>query len=126
MKRLLRKLAFFLPLFLVMVGANYRLDPAHLFHGHEYAAIARMLLEGQNVANLLDFDERLLQRHYLEGMTEPLEVVVLGSSRTQQIRADFFPGRRFLNSSVNHGSLRDISPFTSCTYEPAASLGWWS
>ena len=36
-----------------------------------------------------------------------LEVVVVGSSRSMEVRADFFPGRTFYNSSVGSARLPD-------------------
>jgi hypothetical protein len=106
--RLIKKLLLFLPVLLVMIGFNYFVDPANIFKGSEYYQnIAKLLLSGKNIANLVNFDERLLKKYYLDGMTEKKDVIVLGSSRVMLINSDMFKGYSFYNNGVSSASLED-------------------
>src|SRR4026209_1482615 len=56
--------------------------------------LVEALREGYNVApkhSPRGFDDRLVQQFLIEQMSEAPEVIVLGSSRTMQIRAKHFP-----------------------------------
>jgi len=87
---------------------NYIGDPAHLFSGEEYErGIAEILLTGTNVANMSDYNERLLQKFYISGLTQPKDIIVLGSSRSMQLSSSLFPGRTFFNNSVSGASIED-------------------
>lgn len=106
--RLLKKLFFLLPIVGIMVGFNYFIDPANLFKSTSYyEEIARVLLNGKNIARLSNFDERLVKKYYIEGLTEKKEIVVLGSSRVMLLDSDMFPEHSFFNSSVSSASLED-------------------
>ncbi|MEN6303842.1 MAG: hypothetical protein ABFD96_14010 [Armatimonadia bacterium] len=108
MKRVVGKLFLCFPLVLGMAAANYKADPAHIFRASQYTrTVAQFLLKGSNVANAGNYDGRLLQRHYVNGLSERKDVIVLGSSRAMQVRASLFPGKSVFNSSITQGSLRD-------------------
>lgn len=110
-KRFLAKLALLLPIPLLVIGINYQVDPGHRFDGGTYERdMAELMLRGDNVANVTNWNERLLQRYYLQGLDERSErrdVLAFGSSRTLQIDETFFPGRRFYNASVNLATVPD-------------------
>jgi hypothetical protein len=83
-------------------------DPANLFGDKTYeAGVARLLASGENVANVTNYDERQLQRLFIRKLNQSPDVIVLGSSRTMQIGAELFPGRRFFNHSVSGASIED-------------------
>jgi hypothetical protein len=87
---------------------NSIIDPAHLFGRSRYeAGIADILLSGKNVANVSNYDERLLQKYFIEGATADKQVIVLGSSRTMQITSNCFPGQTFCNYCVSGATLED-------------------
>lgn len=91
-----------------VASVNYYFDPANLFNDRTYeAGIAQMLLDGRNVANITDYDERLLQKFYVSGLPQAKEVLVLGSSRAMNIGENLFPGKSFFNASVSSASLED-------------------
>ena len=107
MASFIRKLlAVSLP-FAAMVGVSVTIDPANLFHEGPEPTIAAMLLAGRPVAGLVDYDDRLVQKHYIAGLASRKDVVILGSSRTMQVRATAFPGRSFMNHSLTGGVLED-------------------
>ncbi len=86
----------------------YQYDPANLFGDRTYeVAVARLLADGKNVANVSNYDERLLQKFYVQKLTQPKDVIVLGSSRAMNIGAGLFPGQSFFNNSVSGASIED-------------------
>lgn len=88
---------------------NYSIDPAHIFDEESKyeKGIANLLVDGHNVANIVNYDERITQRLIIEQLDIAPEVIVLGSSRAMQIRASDFPENTFFNHSVSGGSLED-------------------
>jgi hypothetical protein len=105
---LLKVLLLALPVLLLVGGVNLLGDPAHLFQGAAYeAGIARLLAQGQNVAGLGDYDDRLVQKAYVSDLSQAPDILVLGSSRAMQIRATQFSGFTFFNAAVAEGTLGD-------------------
>jgi len=100
--------AMFTSLLVLVAGVNYHFDPANLFGDRTYeAGIARLLSEGKNVANITDYDERLVQKFFVERLNSRRDVLVLGSSRSMNIGSDLFPGMTFYNASVSGATLED-------------------
>jgi len=106
--KFIKKIMFLLPILFVIIGFNYFVDPANIFRGEKYyEKIVGYLLEGKNVGNMTNYDERLLQREYIKGLSERREIAVLGSSRSLQIASSAFPGHSFLNNSVSGATIED-------------------
>jgi hypothetical protein len=102
------KLLLFLPILLFVIFLNYVIDPSQIFTWGNYEkGIARLLLEGKNVAGVGDYDDRLLQKYYVEALEERKDIVVLGSSRAMYIRSSLFPSQSFFNNSVSQATLND-------------------
>jgi hypothetical protein len=108
--RILRKLLLIiLPVGILIIAANYFIDPANLFSSKEYVTgIAGILLKGHNVDKVSNFDERLLQEQMVLGMKKTPDVIVCGSSRVMEIGSDFFPSRTVLNMGVSHANIQDL------------------
>lgn len=70
--------------------------------------IAALSLQGKNVTNISEYDERLVRKYYFKGLTEKKNLLVIGSSRLLTIRAEHFPYLSFYNSSVGNSSLEDL------------------
>ncbi len=108
MKKLFLKLLIFLPIVLMIVGFNYFVDPAHLFSKGKYEyGIAKLLNEKNNVANISNYDERMLQKYILEFEKEKKDISILGSSRIMMIGNNILEGK-VLNNGVSGCSLEDI------------------
>lgn len=108
MKTLIKKILVFSPLLAILVFVNYHEDPANVFKGFWYEKdMARIMLNGLNVANVTDYDERLLQKFYIEGLKDNVDVIALGSSTSMHLRSDLFPGMKFFNSGVSGACLED-------------------
>ena len=94
-------------LFVVSVG--YVVDPGNLFRPPDYEkGIGEIMLAGKNVGNVVDFNDRLLQRYLVEEMVTVPQVVALGSSRVLGIRSGMFPGKVFFNHGLMSGTLQDL------------------
>lgn len=103
-----RKCLWLLPIPLVVVGTNAWMDPAHMLGPYEEERqVAQLLLQGQDVSMAANFDERMVQRYYIEGLTEREQVVVLGSSRSMQVGSEIF-GPSFFNNSLPGASIEDF------------------
>ncbi len=109
MRRLASRLLLFLPILFAVAAVNYTVDPSLLFgNGRVEREMANIMLSGQNVANILNYDHRLLQKFYFENRDDTPDIVVLGSSRSMLVRESFFLGHTFYNASVAGGSVEDF------------------
>jgi len=108
MTRFALKALLLAPLALFFVGTNYFVDPAGLFHRDQERQVAAYLLEGRNVTNVRNHDDRRGLEYFVEGLPEARDVLVFGSSRTMTIDASFFPGETFFNASVPAANLQDL------------------
>lgn len=108
MKKFFIKTIFLAPVPVLLVALNYFIDPAHIFDSRFEEGIAKHLLNGMNVTNVYNYDERLLQKYYIEGLNNEPEVVVLGSSRIMLMGSSFFPGKRLVNNGVSGGQIEDM------------------
>lgn len=98
----------FLPLPVGLVLVNLAVDPIRLAGGDAYEqGIAAMLLDGHGVTNIYNPKDAAVVRTVIERLPHGPDVIVLGSSRSKQIRRDFFSGRSFFNFSVSGGGLTD-------------------
>ena len=61
------------------------------------ATIARGLVDGAHVEVDSDFEDRFVQKAFIEMRARRPDVIVLGSSRSLQIRAALFPNETFFN-----------------------------
>lgn len=110
MRKFFKKLIFLLPILVILVCTNYFIDPGNIFykHGLYEKGIAELLSTDKNVENLTNYDERLLQKFYVDKISDPKNLVVLGSSRSMQINSDILKEKNMFNSSVSGASLEDI------------------
>lgn len=108
MKQFLHKSLRLLPVPLILIAVNYLTDPAQILTGGAYEQeAATMMLQGHNVLTAANYNVPLLVKDYVQAMPERRDVVVIGSSRTRQLRGDLFAGRAFFNSSVDGATLQD-------------------
>jgi len=109
MKKFIIKLLFMMPIPLIIIGINYKEDPANIFRKGPYEkGIVKYLNEGKNVTNVTNYDERLLQRYFITDYKNCPEVIVLGSSRVMQLGKGFFPNENLMNNGVSGASIEDL------------------
>ena len=90
------------------VGINYYVDPGHVFSPPEYeSGIVEILLSGTNVANLVDYNDRLVHKLLIQSADQPEDVVAIGSSRILALNSALFSGLSFRNHGLMSGTLQD-------------------
>jgi hypothetical protein len=110
-----------LSIIVIVAATNFSVDPAHVFENNNYEkSIARFLTEGKNVANVSNYDDRQVQKYYIETIKIIPEVVVLGSSRSMHIGSEQFPGKSFFNNSVAGATIEDYLAIYEIYMERAA------
>jgi hypothetical protein len=106
MKKFFFKFIYLTPILLIIISVNYIGDAANLFSINFEKDVAKILLDGYHVANLYNYDERLLQKHLIEQQKSVPDIIVLGSSRVMTIGTKYF-SKSFRNHSVSGASLED-------------------
>lgn len=124
MQRLFYKVLLFLPIPIIMVAISILRDPAHLFNSTTYLeGVVQGILEGKNVANLGNYDERIFRKMCTQSTEKVADVLALGSSRSSLINKDFFPNNTFFNNWVSGAVLEDIlgmyKPYTEKKHFPS-------
>jgi len=99
-------LLFIIPIFIIATF-NFLVDSAHLFNSKGYInKIVNILKENKNVINAYNCDERLLQKGIIDSGIK-VDIVVMGSSRSDQIREYFFPKKKLMNLFVSGAVIQD-------------------
>ena len=109
MKTFLYKTTIFSALtILLLVSVNYWGDSAKIFHTDFEKKIADILFRNQHTTNILNYDERILQKELINRLHTNPDVLILGSSRTMLINSTFFKDKKVINSSVSGASIEDL------------------
>ena len=109
MKRpLLISLVMLLPVLLLLAVTNIIIDPANLYHPDYERNVVKYLLKGKNVSNVSNYDERLLQKLFINGINFTPDVTAIGSSRVMLLNKSEFPGEKFTNSGVSGATVEDL------------------
>ena len=105
----LRRLVCVVPLAAFVLCVNTLGDPAKVISRGAYErGVADILLSGRHAAGVSEYNDRLMQRLYAEGLHAAPDVLVLGSSRVMPLRALDFAPRTFYNASVSSATLNDV------------------
>jgi hypothetical protein len=108
-KLLIKKILILLPILFLIFFVNYFIDSVYIFsHDNYEKRVAEILLEGKNAKYVSNYDDRLFQKYYIDGLTKAKDIVVIGSSRCMQISSDLFPNKTFFNSWVMACGLEDM------------------
>lgn len=109
MKKFIYKTSLLTSLLLVvLVVINYMGDAANIFNSEYEKQMAKILINGDYVTNISNFDDRIFQKELIHDMESAPEILVLGSSRTMMINSDHFQNTKLFNSSVTGASMEDI------------------
>lgn len=101
---------FILSIVSIVTIFNYRIDSLCLYGNSNYLSdVAKSLVNGQMIAGLKNYDERILQKLVIQNLQTKNNVIVLGSSRSMKLKRDYIPckGTEFFNHSVSGASLED-------------------
>jgi hypothetical protein len=105
-RKLVERLMLLLPVAFLMIGVNHAVDPAGLFHDNSGAMAEQWSREGR-VEIRGNVDDRRLQEEMIRRAPLTTDGLILGSSRSMQIRASSFPEYTILNCSVAGASIED-------------------
>ncbi len=108
-------LILFLPLCLLLVGVNYFVDPANIFHAVRFVdEVYNITVSGKNADGVSNYADRLFVEKRIGAMDETPEVMVYGSSRSAQIDS-LIAGADCFNASVSGATLEDaVSIYEIC------------
>ena len=107
MKLYLKSLLLLLPIAIFIIAINFFVDHANIFHNGYEKGIAEHLVKGYNVTNVENYNERLLQKYFIDNMKDCPDIIALGSSRIMQLNSPFQKEDKFINSGVSGASLED-------------------
>lgn len=91
----------------ILICVNYFGDSAKIFDSSYEKKISKILLKNQNVTNILNYDERVLQKYLINSFKSSKDIIVLGSSRVMMINSNHFKNIPFFNSSVSGATIED-------------------
>jgi hypothetical protein len=91
------------------VAFNAWIDPARVVASRDSEReIARVLASGRNVTDVANYDDRAIEKYLAPLRPIRAQVLVLGSSRMQPLRASAFRNATFVNGAVQGASLDDM------------------
>ena len=108
MKDLFRLISLLLVFLLAVFAVNYAGDPANIMNPAYEQTLVDILVSGQNAANVENMEDRRFLELYSQARTQPIDTLVLGSSRTMQISPAVTGDPNTLAASVTGSDLRDV------------------
>lgn len=108
MKQLLRLISLLLVFLVVVFSINFIADPANIMNQSYEERLVDILVSGKNAANVENMEDRRFLQLYSEARTQPIDTLVLGSSRTMQITPAVTGDINTLAASVTGSDLRDV------------------
>lgn len=94
---------------LLPVAFSAWIDPARILGApQDEQAIAQALVQGHYVTDVMNYDDRAIERLLAASRVGAPDVLAIGSSRLQPLDASAFPGTRFVNASLANGRLDDM------------------
>ena len=92
----------------LLITVNLIVDPAKLFKRNHYNKMINIIDNNTYLTNIMNFDERLLNKMFVEKLSERYDILVMGSSRTKLIRDEYFSNSELFNTSVSGASIEDL------------------
>lgn len=104
----------------MIFSINITIDPANIISGVELN-IAKYLVEGLNVKNIPNVDERMLQKHVILNLKKCPKTIILGSSRIMLVGENFYDTNS-LNNGVSGASIEDLIAIYQLYIQKGCSL----
>jgi len=109
MKIFLKKILIIsLTILTLLVAVNYFGDAAKIFDTEYEKKMVEIILSGDYVTNITNYDERIFQKELITNIKDTPDVVILGSSRAMLIGDKYFSTKKVMNSSVSGASIEDL------------------
>ncbi len=113
MKLFLKKLLFLIPIPILIILVNYFVDPANIFNYKYESGIAQYLSQGYNVTNVVNCNDRILQKLFIQKMQNCPQEIALGGSRIMLLNTTNMKEEDFRNNGVILSTLEDLMTFYS-------------
>lgn len=123
------KCLLLVPILVFMVAFSYNVDCSGLFQGAlAPRRIVDLMLEGYDVTNFEQMDERQVVQLFAQDVPETPEVIGIGSSRVLQFTSELVGSDSFFNMGVTGADVRDnmTSYYKMVTYGKAPKVLLWS
>ena len=123
------KFALLAPILVFMVAFSYNVDCSGLFQGAlAPRRIVDLMLQGYDVTNYDQMDERQVVQLYAQDVPEAPEVIGIGSSRVLQFTSELVGSDSFFNMGVTGADVRDnmTSYYKMVTYGKTPQVLIWS
>ena len=109
MSKLITRLLCLLPVVILVVTLNYTQDPARLFNTVIEHQISDAMRDGSNFELYpSNYNERMVQRLFIQSNESDVDIVTIGSSRAMQVDSALFQNQTFQNHSVSGATIEDI------------------
>ncbi len=118
-----------LPILVFMVAFSYQVDRSGLFQGDlAPRRIVDLMLEGYDVTNFEQMDERQVVQLFAQDVPETPQVIGVGSSRVLQFNRELIGTDSFFNMGVTGADVRDnmTSYYKMVSYGKAPQVLLWS
>ena len=113
MKKLLRKLFNFIPIFFVVIVLNLTIDPANIFNTDYESEAASIIVSGKNVVGMTNYDERTFQKEVMRKEEHCPNTIIAGSSRVMELSDESIEGlQNYRNMGMSGAGLYDIEGVT--------------
>ena len=123
------KFLLLVPVLVFMVAFSYNVDRSGLFQGAlAPRRIVDLMLQGYDVTNFEQMDERQVVQLYAQDVPETPEAIGIGSSRVLQFNRENTGVESFFNMGVTGADVRDnmTSYYKMVTYGKAPKVLLWS
>lgn len=123
------KCALLVPILVFMVAFSYNVDRSGLFQGAlAPRRIVDLMLEGYDVTNFEQMDERQVVQLYAQDVPEAPEAIGIGSSRVLQFNRENTGVESFFNMGVTGADVRDnmTSYYKMVSYGKTPKVLIWS
>lgn len=117
------------PILIFMVAFSYQVDRSGLFQGDlAPRRIVDLMLEGYDVTNFEQMDERQVVQLFAQDVPETPQVIAVGSSRILQFNREIIGTDSFFNMGVTGADVRDnmTSYYKMVSYGKAPQVLVWS
>ena len=123
------KALLLLPIPLFMVAFSFQVDRSGFYQGAlAPRRIVDLMLDGKDVTNFEQMDERSVVQLYAQDVPETPEVIGIGSSRVLQFTRDIVGSQSFFNMGVTGADVRDAmtSYYKMVSYGKTPKVLLWS
>lgn len=101
------KILGFAPILAMVMLLNFRVDPANIYKKGYESKAADILLHGQNVVGMLNYDERIFQEEIVKKREKCPDTILLGSSRVMTLSNDVVEMKDYWNHGVSGAGIYD-------------------